>query len=121
MVSGRGVPQASGNRLPPTRIARLRLERDLSREDLARRAGMSTSTLERIENHSIRNVKLRHLVNLALVLEVTLYDVIEDDWLTYQQADQAVPPPGQQVLIRPPGGRTPKPTLRERAPRRPRG
>lgn len=80
-------------------------------------AGISKRTLERIETNEDGAVTLWHLVNLAVVLECDLYDVIQDEWLTYRHVNVAVPPPAQTALPRPAGGQAPG-QRRERARRR---
>jgi len=81
---------------------------------LARRAGISKATLERIENRQYGDVRLWHLVNLALVLGCDLYDVIDDRWLVYRHTNVAVPLPKRTSLPRPAGGREPR-HMRQRA------
>lgn len=117
MRSCRSVQESSQRPPERSRIALLRLERDLTRTEVARRAGLSPKTLERIETDRTADVKLRHLVNLALVLGVDLFDVLEDAWLNYRRSDLSVTPPERQILPRPAGGREPRPS-RERATRR---
>jgi DNA-binding XRE family transcriptional regulator len=63
-----------------TKLARLRLARGISRGHLARRAGMSESTVKRLERGHQPNPPFRHLVNLALVLEVPIEAIVEDEW-----------------------------------------
>jgi transcriptional regulator with XRE-family HTH domain len=107
-----GVPPPSKS----SRIQGLRLERGLTQAELARRAGMSKRTLERLEANELQAIKLRHVVNIALVLQSDLYGVLEDAWLEYNgHAD--VDPPEPDALVRPPGDALPKPR-RERAPRK---
>ena len=74
--------------------------------------------MERIETERDYSVTLWHLVNLALVLDCDLYDLIEDDWLSYRRVDMTVPEPGRKALNRPPGAQDPA-AGRERARRRP--
>lgn len=77
---------------------------------------MSKRTLERLEANDLQTIKLRHVVNIALVLECDLYAVLEDEWLIYDgHADVA--PPQPDVLTRPEGDAPPR-LGRERAPRR---
>lgn len=99
----------------PRRLSDIRVAKDLSQARLARLAGISKRTLERIEVNRDGKVTLWHLVNLALVLECELVDLLDDRWLTYRQSDMTVPPPARTSLTAP--GRAPHPRRsgRERA------
>lgn len=106
---------------PPrrSRLKNVRLDRGLTQEDLAERAGMSKSTIERIERSRDGDVSLRELVTLALMLDCeSVLEVIDDDWLEFQRLHLAIAPPARTRLERS-AGREPPPIRRERAPRRP--
>lgn len=98
-----------------SRIRALRLERDWSQADLARRAHVSKRTLERIEKGGTPPTA-RQLVNLALALGCDLYAVMDDAWLVFFP-DGDWPLPNPSVLPRPEGDVPPR-IRRERAPRR---
>jgi transcriptional regulator with XRE-family HTH domain len=96
----------------------VRLDRCLTQEELAERAGMSPSTVERIERNRDGNVSLRELVTLALVLDCeSVLEVIDDDWLEFQPQYASIEPPPRAKLERS-AGREPPRHQRDRAPRR---
>jgi transcriptional regulator with XRE-family HTH domain len=76
-----------------TKLARLRLERDVRREELAAAVGVSTSTLGRLERGEIEDPSLRVLANCALALGVALEDVIEDEWRRWWDPYGGLPAP----------------------------
>lgn len=78
---------------PSTRLARARLSRGVTQEELAEAIGVSTPTLKRLERGDVENPKLRHLVNCSIALGVDLDDVLEDEWLEWLPAGDAVEPP----------------------------
>jgi transcriptional regulator with XRE-family HTH domain len=92
-----------------------RLFRNLGQAELAVLAGLSKSSVERIEKSDDGAVNLRHLVNLALALNCELLDVIDDDWLRYLWMDVSAPQPARETLSRSAGGDVPD-RQRERAP-----
>ena len=63
-----------------TRIARARLDRDLSQQELAERARLSPRTIERLDRGELDNPGIRHIIRLASVLEVPVEALVEDDW-----------------------------------------
>jgi transcriptional regulator with XRE-family HTH domain len=65
----------------------------VTQEELAEAIGVSAPTIRRLERGDAENPKLRHLVNCAIALGVTLDDVLEDDWLEWLPADGARKPP----------------------------
>lgn len=101
------------------RLREMRLAKDLSQARLARLAGISKRTLERIETNSDGKVTLCHLVNLALVLDCELGDLLDDAWLTYRQTDVSVPAPARASLADPAAPRRRYRGGRERARPRP--
>ena len=46
--------------------------------------GLSTSTISRLERNEVDDPSLRALVNCALVLNVSLADICEPEWLQWQ-------------------------------------
>jgi transcriptional regulator with XRE-family HTH domain len=99
----------------PRRLRLWRLSKNLSQAQLATLAGISKSSVARIEKSEDGTVNLRHLVNLALALDCELLDIIEDDWLSYLWMDVSAAPPARQALGRSAGGTLPA-CQRERAP-----
>jgi transcriptional regulator with XRE-family HTH domain len=78
------MPSGAGERsAAKTRLARLRIERNLSQRELAQRAGLSPATYQRLERGEMRSPPLGYLVNCALVLRVELDQVIEEVWRTW--------------------------------------
>ena len=66
-------------------LQRLRLERGLSQERLAHMAGISSYTYQKFEKGESKpgtpmNPRLFTLLSLAEVLEVTLEDLVPNDW-----------------------------------------
>ncbi|HWY19509.1 MAG TPA: helix-turn-helix transcriptional regulator [Solirubrobacteraceae bacterium] len=78
---------------PDTRLARARLSRGVTQEELADAIGVSAPTIRRLERGEVENPKLRHLVNCAIALGVDLDDVLEDEWLEWLPAVGAAEPP----------------------------
>jgi transcriptional regulator with XRE-family HTH domain len=58
-----------------TRLKAIRVERGLSQEEVARRAGMATSTLSRLESGA-RRLALDHLAPLAEALDVEVGELL---------------------------------------------
>jgi transcriptional regulator with XRE-family HTH domain len=85
-----------------------RLERGLTQAELAALTGLSKSSIERVERCPDGAVNLRHLVNIALVLECELLDVVDDDWLSYWPIDLTVSAPRRMRLGRVAGGPEPR-------------
>lgn len=52
----------------------------MTREELARAVGTSTTTLGRLERGELAGVSYRLLNNCALALGVQLADIVEDSW-----------------------------------------
>jgi len=79
---------------PSTRLARARLSRGVTQEELAEAIGVSPPTLRRLERAEVENPKLRTLVNCALALGVDLMDVLEDEWMEWLPLSKdAIAPP----------------------------
>jgi transcriptional regulator with XRE-family HTH domain len=78
---------------PDTLLARARLSRGVTQEELAEAVGVSAQTIRRLERGEVENPKLRTLVNCALALGVDLSDVLEDDWLAWLPMNGAEEPP----------------------------
>ena len=85
-------PQASK---ATTRLARWRLARGLTQQQLAKLTGVSRATLQRLELGEQTNPPLRTLANCALALEVPLEQLIEDEWrewFVFDATDAPAPP-----------------------------
>lgn len=78
-------------------LARVRMARGLTQEELADAIGISLPTLRRIElkgdEGAEDNPKLRYLVNAALALGVELDVLIEDGWRQWKAFDKRRPAP----------------------------
>lgn len=100
----------SPNPEPQRRLRRHRLDRELSQQQLAERAGLSKRSLERLENSANGAVNLQHLVNVACALGCSsVLDVIDDEWLEYTQLVVGSPPPERARLERSAGDPLPNP------------
>jgi transcriptional regulator with XRE-family HTH domain len=78
---------------PDTLLARARLSRGVTQEELAEAIGVSTPTLRRLERNEVENPKLRHLVNCAIALGVDLDAILEPEWLKWLPAEGTRKPP----------------------------
>lgn len=63
-----------------TKLARLRVERGITQQELAKAAGMSVRTVQEIERGDNENPRIRSLINLAAALGVQLRAICEDEW-----------------------------------------
>lgn len=68
-----------------TSIQRLRIDHDLSQEQLAYAAGLTRYTLQKLEKGESRpgspaNPSLRHIMAIAQVLGVTLDELVPQPW-----------------------------------------
>jgi transcriptional regulator with XRE-family HTH domain len=63
-----------------TRVARARLDRDLSQDELASLARLSPRTIERLDRGELDNPGIRHILRLANVLDVPVEQLVEDEW-----------------------------------------
>jgi transcriptional regulator with XRE-family HTH domain len=92
-------PAQAGKRKNPQRrehsskLARARIERDVSQLELAHWTGLSRSTIQRLERGAVENPGIRWLSNCALALGVPLSDVLEDDWVGWTEYDPERPAP----------------------------
>lgn len=81
-----------------TKLARLRMARGVTQEELAEAVGISIATYRRIERGQTANPPLRYLTNAALALGVELDDVIEDEhrgWMVFDERRQGPPKPDE--------------------------
>lgn len=63
-----------------SRLARVRVSRNLSQEQLAREAGVPLRTLRAIERREAWNPGVRYLINLSRALDCPLVEICEPDW-----------------------------------------
>jgi transcriptional regulator with XRE-family HTH domain len=90
--------------IPDTKLARARMSRGVTQEELAQAVGISVPTYRRLERGEVRNPKLGHLVNCAIALGVELGNVIEDDWLEwlpFNKSNATKPPRPERFWRRP--------------------
>ncbi len=87
---------------PSTRLARARLSRGVTQDELAVAVGVSVPTLRRLERGEVANPKLRNLVNCSIALGVDLNAVLEDAWLEWLPTADAVEPPKPREFWRSP-------------------
>lgn len=57
-------------------LSRLRKERNLTQEGLARKAGISYHTIIKLENGGIKNPKIETVVKLSEVLDISIDKLI---------------------------------------------
>lgn len=84
----------SDHRQPRSRIAARRQESGLSQRELSELTGISMRQVQRLDGGEIDNPPIRYLVNIAMVLEVDVLDICEDEWLEWRAfgAGPATPP-----------------------------
>ncbi len=73
-------PRSRRYTMDQTAIERLRIAGGWTQEDLAKRAGISLRTLQRIETRETSNPPIRYLGNLAIALGCEIEDLIEPAW-----------------------------------------
>lgn len=84
-------------------LARVRMARGLTQEELADAIGISLPTYRRLERKDMQNPGLRYLANAALALGVELDLLIEDEWREWMAFDeQRVKPPQPEEFWRRP-------------------
>lgn len=59
-----------------SKIKKLRLEKDMTQEELAVKAGIPYATLIKIENDSVKNPTINTLQKLAQALEVSVDELL---------------------------------------------
>jgi transcriptional regulator with XRE-family HTH domain len=89
--------------IPETRLARVRMSRGVTQEELAEAVGISVPTYRLLERGLMKNPKLSYLVNCAIALGVKLDEVMEAEWLEWQPLNkQAARPPAPEKFWRRP-------------------
>ena len=81
------VPARGNQSKGVTRLARARIERDLSQRDMAEATGLSEATYSRLERGQFTNPPLRYLVNCSIVLQLPLEELLEPVWLKWLDLD----------------------------------
>jgi transcriptional regulator with XRE-family HTH domain len=61
-------------------MATARIAARLSQVELAKRTGISVSTIQRLEAGDVANPGIRHLLAISEELGCTLEHLVEDDW-----------------------------------------
>jgi len=97
-------------------LARVRLARGVTQEELADAIGISLPTYRRLERNDMDNPGIRYLANAALALGVELDVLIEDEWREWMVFDgqRHAPPRYEEFWRRPfPPGQAHLDDLRE--------
>ncbi len=63
------------------KLAKLRKERGLTQEGLARKANISYHTLIKLENGRIKNPKIETVLKLAEALNISIIELIESKFI----------------------------------------
>lgn len=86
-----------------TKLARVRMARGVTQEELADAIGISEPTYRRLERGLMTSPPLGYLVNAALALGVELDDLIEDVWREWHELrpDRTEPPAPEDFWRRP--------------------
>jgi transcriptional regulator with XRE-family HTH domain len=79
--------------IPETKLARVRISRGVTQEELANAIGISVPTYRRIERGQTTNPGLRYLMNAAIALGVKINELIEDEWSAWFTFDHSHPEP----------------------------
>ena len=86
-----------------TKLARVRMARGVTQDELADAIGISEPTYRRLERGKMKSPPLGYLVNAALALGVELDDVIEDAWRGWHKlrSDRTEVPAPEEFWRRP--------------------
>ena len=86
-----------------TKLARVRMSRGVTQEELADAIGISEPTYRRLERGLMPSPPLGYLVNAAKALGVPLRELVEDAWLEWHtlRADRPAPPDPDEFWRRP--------------------
>ena len=76
-----------------TRLASLRVEKNVAQSEMSRRTGISLNTYRRIERGEMANPPIRYLTNIAIALSVPLEQICEPEWLEWTVFDERAPNP----------------------------
>jgi transcriptional regulator with XRE-family HTH domain len=84
-----------------TRLAAVRVERNVPQSEMSRRTGISLNTYRRIERGEITNPPIRYLTNIAIALDVPLEQICEPEWFDWTVFDErAREAPGSGAVSR---------------------
>jgi transcriptional regulator with XRE-family HTH domain len=88
---------------PETKLARVRMSRGVTQEELADAIGISEPTLRRLERGRMPSPPFAYLVNASLALGVEVDDLVEDAWRAWHalRADRPGPPASEAFWRRP--------------------
>ena len=75
------MPASRERSKPASKLAEMRLDRDLSQVELSKRADVTLRTLIRLEHKQVAQPKVTDYARLAWVLNCSLDELIEDEWL----------------------------------------
>jgi transcriptional regulator with XRE-family HTH domain len=81
-----------------TKIYELRLQRGWTMQEVSDWSGIPIASYARLERGQLANPRLRQLVNLALLFEVSLEDLLQDDWRQWMQLHEEAPVRKPQAL-----------------------
>jgi transcriptional regulator with XRE-family HTH domain len=70
---------------PRSRLYERRKAAGLSQRELAKQAGISLRTFQRIERLDVDNPPIRYLTNCAIVLGCELEDLVEPAWREWKR------------------------------------
>lgn len=75
-----------------TKVARVRVESNVTRKELAEATGIGIRALQDLETGWVHNPGIRTLTGIAYALDVPLEEICEDDWISPMWLR---PPPGK--------------------------
>lgn len=78
-----------GRSAQATKLARERIRRGVTQQELADAIGLAIASYQRLERGNNANPGIRTLQNCALALGVPLDDLIEDEWREWLVMDQS--------------------------------
>jgi transcriptional regulator with XRE-family HTH domain len=84
-----------------SRLALVRRAKGRTQENVSDLSGIPLRTYQRLEAGSVSNPPIRYLVNLAMVLETTLEDICEPDWLEWTEFIEGLKSPSDVKVLRP--------------------
>lgn len=75
----------------PTKLYELRLSRGWTMQEVSEWSGIPPASYARLERGQVANPRLRPLRNLALLFEVELDELLQDDWRQWMQLHEEAP------------------------------
>lgn len=82
-----------------TQLEYRRWMRHETQESMSRKTGIGLRTYRRLENGEIGNPPIGYLVNIAIVLDLTLSEICETDWLSWREFNADARAPGGRVKL----------------------